>query len=515
MARTPAKRSAPALSHEDARRWRGVRRQIDALDTAIYDAVANTKSPLLDATMPVLTRAADTSKLWIVIAGILALTGRPRAQRGAARGLISIAITSLIANQVSKRIHRRPRPPITQVPVQRLAHRIPTSTSFPSGHAASAMAFAAGASAEWPALSVPLRVLASLVGFSRVATGAHYPSDVLAGFALGETIAWLTTKAVPVEHVDATLDDLTVRAGKPTADGEGIALVINPRSGSGRAGKILPDVRKAFPKMRIVELGGEGSGADYGETIDEAATTCDVLAVAGGDGTVQRAASAAMRQGIPLAVFPAGTFNHFAKDLGMYPLKTAIEAIHAGTMAKVDLGEVNGKIFVNTASVGAYTDFVAIREKYEHRIGKPLAAVYAAMKTLGRAKAVHVRVKDLDGQPVDARFSLMFIGNGRYEPRGFAPVHRATLDDSRLDLRVLGVTRLASRARVILDMFTGRVARNKRYQQFSDAEYEMELPEGPYRIARDGELGEEIDHLSARVLPRVLTVITPARRKKR
>jgi undecaprenyl-diphosphatase len=55
-------------------------------------------------------------------------------------------------------------------------------------------------------------------------------------------------------------------------------------------------------------------------------------------------------------------------------------------VAKVDLGEVNGKIFVNTASVGAYTDFVTIRERYEHRIGKPLAAVVAAVKTLGRPR---------------------------------------------------------------------------------------------------------------------------------
>lgn len=336
------------------------------------------------------------------------------------------------------------------------------------------MAFAAGAAAEWPALSVPLRMLAGLVGFSRVATGAHYPSDVLAGFALGETIAWLTTKVVPVERIDPMQDDLTVHAGKANPDGE-----------------------------------------DYGQVTRDTAASCEVLAVAGGDGTVQQAAAAAMHNGIPLAVFPAGTFNHFAKDLGMFPLSAAIDAIHAGTYAKVDLGEVNGTIFVNTASIGAYTDFVAIREKYEHRIGKPLAAVVAAARTLGRGKAVRVRVEDLDGDTVDAKFSLLFIGNGRYEPRGFAPVHRAALDDSRLDLRVLGVTRLASRARVVLDLFTGRVARNKRYQQFSDAEYHLELPDGPYRIARDGELGERIDRLDARVLPRALTVIAPARRKKR
>ena len=127
---------------------------------------------------------------------------------------------------------------------------------------------------------------------------------------------------------------------------------------------------------------------------------------------------------------------------------------------------------------------------------------------------MRVRVDDLDGEKRDARFSLLFIGNGRYEPRGFAPVHRATLDDGKLDLRVLGVTRVRSRLRVFLDLFTGRIADNRRYQQYSDAEYDLELPDGPYRIARDGELGEEISRLSARVLPRALTVIVPARGRK-
>ncbi|GAA4066029.1 hypothetical protein GCM10023065_17720 [Microbacterium laevaniformans] len=91
---------------------------MDALDIATFAAVARTRSPLVDATMPALTRAADRSVLWIAIAGLLALTGRPRARRAAARGVAAIGITSLIANQVSKRLHPRPRPSITQVPAQ-------------------------------------------------------------------------------------------------------------------------------------------------------------------------------------------------------------------------------------------------------------------------------------------------------------------------------------------------------------------------------------------------------------
>lgn len=499
----------PANGWWRTRRWRAVLAQVDALDTAVFDAVAETRSPLLDATMPRLTRLADRSGIWLGISAVMALSGSARARRAATRGLVSVAITSLLANQVSKRLHGRPRPQTSGIPLPRLAHRIPSSTSFPSGHSASAMAFAAGASTEWPALSVPLRSLAATVGFSRVATGAHYPSDVVAGAALGETVAWLTTKIVGVQRIDPTRDDLSVWPGTPNPDGEGLTLVINPQSCSGRASRVLPPVRQAFPKLRVVELGADGR--DFGEAIEEAARQCRVLVVAGGDGTVQLAAAAAMRADVPLAVLPAGTFNHFARDLGMFPLSRAIAAIRAGALARVDLGEVNGGIFVNTASIGAYTDFVEIRQRYEKRIGKPLAALVAGARTLHRAKAVRLRILDADGTHLDARFSLLFIGNGRYEPSGFAPMHRATLDDARLDLRILGVTRLASRAKILLDMLTGQVARNRRYQQYSEAEFDIELPDGPYAIARDGELGEPIDRLQARVLPRALRVIAPAR----
>lgn len=147
--------------------------------------------------MPRLTGLADYSKLWVGIAALLAPRGSPRARRAATRGLTTLAATSLIANQVAKRLNRRPRPSLVRVPLARVAGRIPTSTSFPSGHAASAAAFAAGVALKAPALRVPLTTLAGLVGFSRVATGAHYPSDVAAGFALGATVASIGGRIVP------------------------------------------------------------------------------------------------------------------------------------------------------------------------------------------------------------------------------------------------------------------------------------------------------------------------------
>jgi membrane-associated phospholipid phosphatase len=146
-------------------------------------------SPPLDIVLPPLTRAADHSVLWMAISAGFVLSGRPALRRAAARGLTDVAVASLLANQVGKRLLPRVRPLLDSVPVGRRARKTPGSHSFPSGHAASAAAFAVGASLEAPALAVPLGVTAAAVGFSRVYTGVHYPADVLVGAALGAGIA--------------------------------------------------------------------------------------------------------------------------------------------------------------------------------------------------------------------------------------------------------------------------------------------------------------------------------------
>lgn len=486
-----------------SRPWRRVKAQIDAVDTATFAAVAQTRSPFLDAVMPRLTRAADKSLLWMAIAAALAITRRPSFRRGAVRGLLSLAVTSLIANQVSKRLHRRPRPSLDAVPVQRLARRIPRSTSFPSGHSASAAAFATGVSLEAPLVGVPLRALAALVGFSRVATGAHYPSDVIAGWLLGGAIASLGSRLVPpVAPGSIALHRPTRRIGRRPS-GAGVTLVVNPLSHSGRGARVLRDVEKSLPHARIVELDHH---ADIDDVMATAARDAEVLAVAGGDGTVRAAARAALAAGIPLAVLPAGTFNHFAKDVGTFPLRAAIAAIREGTATAVDVGWVNDGLFLNTASVGAYTDFVQLRERLERRVGKPLAAFIAANRTLRRRKTIRVRVDD---EPA-ADVSLLFLGNNRHEPRGFSPVQRPRLDEGLVDLRTLDASRFISRIKVLGALATGQLDRNKRYRESLDDRFEIRVLDGPARIARDGELGERATHLTVRIDRRALVVVAPA-----
>jgi membrane-associated phospholipid phosphatase len=165
------------------------------VDTAVYAAVAGTETPTLDAAMRSLSHAADHSKLWFGAAAGLALLGGNGGRRAAIHGLASLGLASAFANLVAKPLTTRRRPEREELEV--LARRqvpMPRSSSFPSGHTASAFAFATGAGAVQPALSAPLRALATLVGYSRVHTGVHYPADVLAGAFIGVSSAELARR---------------------------------------------------------------------------------------------------------------------------------------------------------------------------------------------------------------------------------------------------------------------------------------------------------------------------------
>ncbi|WP_433180566.1 phosphatase PAP2 family protein [Actinoallomurus sp. CA-150999] len=180
------------------------------LDKRAFGAVAAAELPGLEYILPRLSRIANHSVLWGGVAGGLALTRQPRLRRAALRGVIAIGLASPLANLVGKQAFRRPRPLIelftpsarpvvtrvgvTLIPSIRSPWRLPTSPSFPSGHSASAAAFATGISLEAPAaVAVPVGITAAAVAFSRIYTGAHYPGDVLAGVALG-TAAGLGTR---------------------------------------------------------------------------------------------------------------------------------------------------------------------------------------------------------------------------------------------------------------------------------------------------------------------------------
>lgn len=158
--------------------------EMSRIDRAIYTAVATTPTPYLDDGLRDLSRAADKSVLWLTIAGGLAAFGGDKERRAALTGVASIAAASLLVNAGVKFIARRDRPERRPGPEDRYVP-MPTSTSFPSGHSASAFAFAQGVSSVAPTLSGPLHLAAAAVAYSRVHTGVHYPGDVVAGSLIG------------------------------------------------------------------------------------------------------------------------------------------------------------------------------------------------------------------------------------------------------------------------------------------------------------------------------------------
>jgi membrane-associated phospholipid phosphatase len=176
---------------------RAWREEAGKLDVAAYAAIAATPTPAMDAGLRQLSRAADHSRLWIGSAALLAVAGGQRGRAAAVNGLASIALASAVVNLVLKPLgdRRRPDRHTLAVPLARQV-TMPRSTSWPSGHAASAFAFATGVGAVWPGAGVPLSVVASLVGYSRVHTGVHYPSDVIAGTVSGVALAPVAVAAV-------------------------------------------------------------------------------------------------------------------------------------------------------------------------------------------------------------------------------------------------------------------------------------------------------------------------------
>jgi undecaprenyl-diphosphatase len=171
------------------------------VDLAVYRAVAGTPTPTLDEPLRRLSGAANDSKLWLAIAGALFVLGGPTGRRAAVTGAVAIGVNSAVVNLPMKFASDRARPDreTAGVPEERWVP-MPTSTSFPSGHSASAFAFAGAVAGALPVLSVPLRGLAAAVAYSRVHTGVHYPGDVIVGSLVGATIGEVVSLAGRAAH---------------------------------------------------------------------------------------------------------------------------------------------------------------------------------------------------------------------------------------------------------------------------------------------------------------------------
>jgi diacylglycerol kinase family enzyme/membrane-associated phospholipid phosphatase len=497
--------SAPATTG-----WGGVQRRVRRLvpapirraDLALFRAAARSELPVLGPLLPPLSRAANHSKVWLAIAAAAGVAGGRFGRRAGLRGVLAIGATSALTNLPAKYLAGRRRPDLDIVPEVRRLARVPTSTSFPSGHSASAFAFATAFSLEQRRARLPLVALATAVAYSRVYTGVHYPGDVLVGAAIGTAVARATTRPWPLaDDPPASASPAPAGSGELEADGTGLVLVTNADAGGALGADPVDRVRRELPGARCVTV---DQGDELPAALRRAAADAVVLGVAGGDGSVSAAADAAVGIGVPLLVVPAGTLNHLAKDVGIDAVDDAIAAVRTGRVIVADLGELDGRVFVNAVSVGVYPHLVADRERWEDAIGKWPAALAALLRVLATHEPYEL---EIDGRR--RRVWFLFLGNGHFTEEGLAPSRRKRLDDGTLDVRLVDADRRLARTRLLAALVLGRLARTPVYERWSAHEVRVRSIDGPLRLAGDGESWEGPAEVTVRKRPGVLRLLQP------
>ncbi|MET8227146.1 phosphatase PAP2 family protein [Streptomyces sp. NPDC005301] len=482
-------------------------------DRLLFTRVAGTRLPGADPAVTRLSRSADHGRLWLGAAAGLAVLGGRTARRAALRGAGSLALASFTVNTVVKWGARRPRPLLDHVPPVRHLRRQPHTTSFPSGHAASAAAFATGVALESTRYGALVAPLAASVAFSRVYVGVHYPGDVLAGAAIGVGAAALTCRWWP-PRTPAPERERPAAGAPALPDGEGLVVFVNSGAGNGVPSPPLPAVdrlRGLLPRAELVECGpGDDFTRLLADSVERAARSGGALGVCGGDGSVNAAARAAAQAGLALAVFPGGTLNHFALDVGVPEFEDTAVAVTRGEAVAVDIGVAASATgeevrFLNTFSIGFYPELVRIREHLEKRWGKWPAAAVATARVLRTSTPVELRV---DGRP--RRLWLLFAGNGRYLPDGFAPTYRPRLDDGLLDLRMVDAGHRLARTRVLVSALAGALGRSRVYSAATVPRVELAGVTGTGPLAYDGEVVPAPDALRLAKAARALVVYRPA-----
>lgn len=241
--------------------------------------------------------------------------------------------------------------------------------------------------------------------------------------------------------------------------------------------------------------------------------SADALVVAGGDGTISAVAGAVAGSDVSLGIVAMGTLNHFARDLGL-PLEPgpAAAVIAAGRTRKVDVAELNGRVFVNNSSVGLYPFMVARRDEHRraHGVGKLLATVPALFETL-RGAAWHRLGIAAAGERKAVRTPCLFVGNNAYETglAGFG--HRKSLDRGELDVHVIEQQTRLGLLLLPFKIAFNRVDPARDVQVFQCAELEITSHAARARVSLDGEIDTLDLPLRYRSRPGALTVFAPDR----
>jgi diacylglycerol kinase family enzyme len=287
-------------------------------------------------------------------------------------------------------------------------------------------------------------------------------------------------------------------------------IIVNPKAGSRRGVEQVCNVlREAGFNARVSTL---APGADLRELARAALKQRPaVLVAAGGDGTVSALADLVRGTITALGVVPLGTLNHFAKDLGV-PLDplAAARVIAAGKTRLVDVGEINGRAFINNASLGLYPGIVRERERQQRRLrrSKRAAMLWATLAVLNRPPLLELRL-ELDGGAQECRAPFVFIGNNDYHLERFEIGTRARLDAGMLNVYTTRCATAGGLVALALRAIFGRLRQADDFMESAVRSVRVESRRARLLVATDGEVRTMDTPLELRIRPRSLRVIVP------
>ena len=236
------------------------------------------------------------------------------------------------------------------------------------------------------------------------------------------------------------------------------------------------------------------------------------VVAAGGDGTVGAVAAALVDTEATMAVLPVGTLNHLAKELGIpLELEAAVEIALTGAIRAIDVGEVNGRVFVNNSSLGLYPAIVFARERRRRRgWSKWLAMAWASLSVPRRFPSLSVYL-EADGSGARVVTPFLFVGNNEYMVEGFRFGRRRSLDEGRIWVLVAPAPSSRWRAvRLTLRALFKRDRRDRDFNVFQTRELRVETTREQVRVALDGEIFRVPPPLRYRSRPLALRVRVPA-----
>lgn len=288
-------------------------------------------------------------------------------------------------------------------------------------------------------------------------------------------------------------------------------VLINAAGGTAKDPQALADLQ-ALLASQLPEASVEPvrQGGDLTERARAAcAQGARVVAVAGGDGSLNAVAQALVGTDVRLGVLPFGTFNHFAHDAGVpLNLPRAVDLLRSGAARRIDVGAVNDRYFLNNASLGLYPELVKLREHESRALSKPLRLLEATWQIARTAKPLPLQIDD-PGRHQQVRVWLIFVGNNFYHLGIFSGHHRTRLDAARLDVFEVRARRRVGIARVLLHALrTGLRLRNMVHRELTTLTVRAVDAAHP-PVAFDGEVADMPGPFTFRSVPQSLWVVAP------